>query len=251
MLLDLLLPQRCTGCGREGEAFCAGCSAGLRRLAQPLCSTCGAPTAYPVARCSECARRRLGFSLARAAVAYEGAAVSLVRSWKEHGRRGLAGVAASIMTSALDPPDADLLTFVPPVRERQLWRGHHPAEELARSLAAAWGLPLAPLLHRSVPFSPRQQGLGARERRQNASRAYIASPVTAASICLVDDVFTTGATVIAGARALRIAGARRVVVTTFARALRDRAPPRGARAAIRDHRRLESRRRRRRCCDFR
>ena len=62
---------------------------GLRRIPPPLCERCGAPTAWPVRRCGECAGRRLAFASARAAIVYDEPARALVRSWKERGLRGL------------------------------------------------------------------------------------------------------------------------------------------------------------------
>ncbi|HZD86480.1 MAG TPA: double zinc ribbon domain-containing protein, partial [Gaiellaceae bacterium] len=61
-MLDLLLPQRCVVCGRDGSQLCTGCREGLPRLDPPLCARCGAPTAWPVERCRECAGRRLAFA---------------------------------------------------------------------------------------------------------------------------------------------------------------------------------------------
>ncbi len=62
-MLDLLLPQRCLGCSRPGSHLCDWCRTTLPRLRDPLCERCGAPTAWPVARCRECAGRRLAFAL--------------------------------------------------------------------------------------------------------------------------------------------------------------------------------------------
>ncbi len=218
-MLSLLLPDRCAGCDAEGDAFCARCRTALRRLRPPLCERCGAPVAYPVRRCRECAGRRLAYAAARSAVAYEGVAVSLVRAWKEHGRRRLAAVAAALVAEVVAPPEADALVFVPAVSERELWRGDNPARALARGLAAAWGLPLAaPVARRS--FAGRQRSLDRATRRRNVAGAFVAIDAAPRRICLVDDVLTTGATADATARALRRAGARRVEVVTFARALR-------------------------------
>src|SRR5436190_14419200 len=111
-MLDLLLPQRCLVCGAGGAQLCAGCRGALPRLVPPLCERCGAPTAWPVRRCRECAGRRVAFAGARAALAYDIRVRALVSAWKERGLRGLAGVAAEIVAEAIDPPVADTITFV-------------------------------------------------------------------------------------------------------------------------------------------
>ncbi|TMK69291.1 MAG: ComF family protein [Actinobacteria bacterium] len=220
-MLDLLLPQRCLGCSRNGPQVCAACAVGLRRLRAPMCARCGRPTAWPVARCSECGGRRLAFAVARAAVAYDDPVRRIVAAWKERGLRRLAPWAAGIVVDVVARPEAGVLTFVPPDRDRRLKRGHHAAEGLARELAREWGLPAEPLLARTRP-SRRQRGLDQGARRRNVRGAFAASGRVPPSVVLVDDVYTTGATANAAASALRRAGARRVEVVTFARAIRFR-----------------------------
>lgn len=217
-LLGALLPQRCAVCAAPGEELCAGCRDGLRRLTSPLCARCGAPTAWPVARCRECSGRRLAFASARAAIAYDPAAAQLVRSWKERGLRKLAHVAADLVVESVSRPEG-ALTFVPPDLERARQRGQHPAERLARDLAARWELPLRPLLARSRRVRP-QRGLPIAERRKNVAGAFGAAEAVPGTVVLVDDVYTTGSTASAAASALRKGGARSVRVVTFARAVR-------------------------------
>src|ERR1700758_610301 len=110
-MLDLLLPQRCVVCGGGRRQLCAGCREELPRLEPPLCSRCGAPAAWPVERCRECAGRRLGFASARAAVGYDMAARRLVHAWKERGLRRLAAEAAQPGPRAGPPPEGDATTF--------------------------------------------------------------------------------------------------------------------------------------------
>jgi ComF family protein len=216
-MLDLLLPQRCVVCERGGSQLCAECRDELRRLEPPLCDRCGAPTAWPVERCRECAGRRIAFATARAAVAYDEAARQLVHAWKERGLRRLAAEAAALVAQQLPPPEVDALTFVPSDRTRRRERGHNPAERLAQELAVRWELPCLPLLARTR--SGRQRGSSAEERRsvRGSFRGTADSP---RRIALVDDVYTTGATASAASTALRAAGARRVEVVAFARTLR-------------------------------
>jgi predicted amidophosphoribosyltransferase len=229
-LVDLLLPQRCVACRAEGSPLCPSCRELLQPVRTPLCDRCGAPVAWPVPRCAECAGRRIAFAKARAGVLYEGPAVDLVRGWKEEGRRGLAGSAAGIVLEALDRPEAAAITFVPPDRDRELWRGHNPARALARELAATWGLPLLDCLVRA-PGSIRQRTLTSRDRSRNVTAAFRGTRQVSGRIVLVDDVYTTGATVSAAATELMRGGARCVEVVTFARTprLRVRIRARGVR----------------------
>jgi ComF family protein len=219
-VLGVLLPQRCLVCGVGGAQLCLRCRSGLPRLEPPLCERCGAPTAWPVRRCRECAGRRLAFASARAAVAYEEDVRRLVAAWKEHGLRRLADDAAALVVERVQrPTHATLLAFVPAERGRRLERGHHPAERLARALARAWELPCEPVLAR-VRHPPRQRGLSLAERRRNVAGAFAAARRVRGDVVLVDDVYTSGATVAAAASALRAAGASSVAVVTFARTIR-------------------------------
>jgi predicted amidophosphoribosyltransferase len=218
-LLDLILPVRCAVCAASGEQLCASCRDALPRLRPPLCARCGKPAEWPVERCSECAGRRLAFASARAAVAYDDRVRSFVRGWKERGLRTLAAAAANTVADALPAPEVAAVTFVPADRARGLERGHQPAERLARELAARWSLPVEALLARTRP-AIRQRGLSLADRRRNVAGAFAPAREAPTSVCLIDDVYTSGSTANAAASALRGAGARRVEVVTFARVVR-------------------------------
>ena len=155
--------------------LCGACRDSLRVLGPVMCGRCGAPTLWPVERCRECAGRRLAFRRARAAVAYSGAARDLVAAWKEHGLRRAATLAAEVTVERLEAPAADVITYIPPDPARLLIRGYHPAERLARELAARWCLPAAGLLVRAgnAP-SVRQAGLARADRLRNARGAFVA-----------------------------------------------------------------------------
>jgi predicted amidophosphoribosyltransferase len=172
-------------------------------------------------RCAECAGRRLAFASARAGVAYVGVVRAVVAAWKEGGRRDLVAPLAELLAGTVPRPQVDVITYVPGDRERGLARGHVPSAALAAALAGHWALETTGLLRRVPdPRRPRQAGLSHADRRANVRgvfRRVAAAPLT---VCLVDDVYTTGATVGACATELRRAGARRVEVVTFARAVR-------------------------------
>jgi len=218
-IINLLLPAKCVVCASGGEQLCEGCRESLPLLRPPLCERCGAPTAWPVARCRECSGRRLAFASARAAVEYDDSVRRFVAAWKERGLRRLAAGAAELVVGAVPAPRVAMLAFVPPDRERVLLRGHHPAERLAHELGALWDVPVRPLLAwaRAVPH---QRGLSRADRRRNVAGAFRPAARAPTSVGLVDDVYTSGATAAAAASALRKGGARRVEVITFARVVR-------------------------------
>lgn len=192
----------------------------LPRVGPPCCARCGAPTAWPVAACRECGSRRLAFDSARAAVCYTTTARTLVRAWKEHGLRRFSPLAAELVAERVPRPAADVIAYIPPDGDRSVKRGHQPAHDLAAALAERWQLPLEGLLARTRPVA-RQADLPRAARRANVRGAFAPARETVpARVALVDDVYTTGATVDAAAAALRAAGAREVHVVTFARVTR-------------------------------
>jgi ComF family protein len=150
---------------------------------------------------------------------YDGRAKALVHAWKERGARSVAAVATELVLGAVPRPAVDAVVALPADRERVLRRGDHPAHQLAARLAAAWELPLARALVRR-PSSARQRGLSVDARRRNVRDAFAPTEGAPPRVVLVDDVYTTGATADAAARALRKAGAIRVDVVTLARVRR-------------------------------
>ena len=218
-LVGIVLPERCLACGRGEELLCPDCRRTLIVLRGTLCARCGCPTAWPVERCGECAGRRIPFASARAAVAYEGPARALVTAWKERGLGRVATLAAGLVADTVPRPRADALAFVPGEGDRVGWRGANPAEELAGALASVWSLPVESLLVRTRRVRP-QRGLPRNERRANVRSAFRAVGEAPRTVALVDDVYTTGATVGSAATELRRAGARAVHVVTFARTVR-------------------------------
>ena len=144
---------------------------------------------------------------------------SIVSAWKERALRGLARDAAAAIAAVVPRSDADAIAFVPADGNRSLRRGHHPPERLATELASRWALPVVGALRRTRS-QRRQRGLKLADRRRNVSGAFVAGGPVPRRVVLVDDVYTTGSTVSAAASALRKAGAARVDVVTFARAVR-------------------------------
>ena len=226
-LSSLVVPPLCVACREPemgGGVLCAGCEDGLVALAPYVCGRCGAPRPAPVVRCRECGGRELAFERAWSSFAYEGTARALVLSLKAHGRLEVAGVMASLV--AARAPAALLTgTLVPipahPARIRQ--EGFNHALEIARRLGRLTGLRVLDCLRRSGSARP-QHGLERGQRLRNAHGSIAVRPGAVAETeraLLVDDVYTTGATLDAGAAALRAAGVGEVEAVSFARVPRE------------------------------
>jgi ComF family protein len=142
-----------------------------------------------------------------------------VGAWKERGLRRLDRLLAELVADVVPRPDADAITYVPGDFDRTLWRGTNTAKALAGELASRWDLtPVAPLA-RTRRVEP-QRGLDRNARRTNVRGAFRAEASVPTHVVLVDDVYTTGATVAAASTELRRAGARSVQVVTLARAIK-------------------------------
>jgi predicted amidophosphoribosyltransferase len=219
-LLSLIVPRACAGCAAPGSIWCQSCIAELEPVGEPRCARCGAPTRWRVAACRECRAHTPAFATAWAAVAHRGAGATLVRRWKDGGL-DLSEVAAGVIEERRVPPDVDCLCAVPPSPARARKRGVDGPAALARELAERWELPLQrDLLVRRRDASP-QRGLDQRARRVNLRGVFAPHAAAPPRVALIDDVYTTGATADACARALREGGAGYVEALAFARALRD------------------------------
>jgi ComF family protein len=219
-----VLTAECLSChGPVGEAdeplVCAVCRMRWRAVPDPVCRTCGEPTDLGLA-CRLCAEWPGGFGPVRSAVRLDPAVRELVHAFKYDGWWRLADAFALRIAPLLPGSgDADLVP-IPLTRPRRARRGYNQAECLAEAIGRITGLPVRPERVRRVRETGTQTRLAPDARLANLARAFVAAPGDRPAV-LVDDVFTTGATLCSAAAALLDAGAASVGGVTFARA----APP--------------------------
>jgi ComF family protein len=230
--LDLLFPPRCEVCRELGtDLVCPRCSSEIELVQPPLCARCGQPF-DPQARgaplCAACRPGKRPFELARSAAYFEGPLRQAIHRFKYQRKRVLASFLGGIMVHWLSTQDggalgaAELVCPVALYPRRRRERGFNQSELLARSVAAHLGVELDPDLLARVRDTVPQINLPLGERAANVRGAFaVPQPAKVAkkTVLLIDDVFTTGATLNECARLLRRAGAARVFIFTLARPL--------------------------------
>ncbi len=217
-ILDLIFPPHCVGCGRSGALVCEGCWESFTPLGPQVCPVCGSP----VSASRRCHAGSLHFRWARSAFLFDGPCREAIHALKYKRRAPLAEALVERMASHLHLPDHsfEMLVPVPLHSERQAERGFNQAAMLAVALGTRLRLPVTSEALLRIRPTRSQVDLSLEERHENVSGAFQGSEelVARRSVLLVDDVYTTGATLGACALALRHAGASDVVAVTLARA---------------------------------
>jgi ComF family protein len=207
-VLGLLFPDRCAGCGEPSSLFCAQCHGKLRpypRQDLPL----------------RCPQQPPLLDTITIGYLFEGVLRDAIHALKYERVRRIAEPLGELLVEQIHhrPLHADALVPVPLHPRRMAERGFNQSELLAAPLARASGVPLLRQGLARQRETAHQVGLDARARLDNVREAFVwQHPMPApARVVLIDDVLTTGATLIACAQALRRAGAREVWALVLAR----------------------------------
>jgi ComF family protein len=219
-----LLPPACLLCNEpvpepEGDALiCSLCRVRWQPVPHPVCPRCGQPSLKEL-DCRLCQEWPQGLVRVRSAVWLDGSARKAVHRLKYEGW-SRAAEAMAVAMRQLEPLTHGVSLIPVPLGTRRLRaRGYNQSERIAAALGRCIGAPVRSELLRRGRETPTQTALTPEARHANVAGAFQAGKVRGLHLILVDDVFTTGATLAAAGAALVEAGAARVEAVTFARAV--------------------------------
>jgi len=229
---DVIFPPQCLACAERvdlspSQLFCVSCWMKVKFIEGSLCTVCGLPFLNSAAKshvCGSCLEKKPFFALARGVVSFETVIMEVVHKFK-YGRdlslgEALGSLFAEFSFSDMTFSDYKMIIPVPLHKQKLRERGFNQALLLAKKIGKKYSLPVNFSLLKRHKFTLTQTGLNRREREENIKGAFSVvdrKAVVGESLILIDDVFTTGATVNECARTLLKAGARKVAVLTLAR----------------------------------
>lgn len=237
-LLNLIYPAICRHCelpirsnGKpspsENIFFCGPCWQTIPRLSSPACPVCAAPFQSDAALshspghvCGDCREDPPSFAHAVTPYRYEGVMVRAIRLLKYHKRTGLVPHLVALLMEDLNKIEVDLVTATPLHVSRLRSREFNQALVLAKEISRRMGWVFSLDALSRIRETEAQVGLSKKQRKKNLHRAFVVpdpNRIAGKKVLLMDDVYTTGATLKEGARTLMKAGAKEVVVCAPAR----------------------------------
>ena len=219
--LDFLFPKWCVGCRQRGDFICPVCLNSIVRISAPVCPRCGRPQISDIL-CPGCVSWSAAIDGIRAPFRFDGVIRQAVYELKYHNIRSLALPLARLINDYLmsNPLPGEIMVPVPLHRKRLRERGYNQSGLLAMELGKLTNLPVVDdCLVRQKHTSAQAKTAAVAERHSNVEDAFIcsSSDVRGKTVLLIDDVATSGATLNAGATALKAAGASSVWGLALAR----------------------------------
>ena len=223
-LVNLVFPPVCVCCRKVGEILCQDCLAQVNWVQEPICQSCGCTVSDFSCQCNDCKKRPFPLNQIRAAVLFDTIIPDTIHQLKYRNVFALVEPLGKLMVQAWPnwQTDSDIVLPIPLHRQRQTKRGYNQSELLVETFCRELSLPSNQEILSRTRQTPPQVGLNAEDRRKNVSGAFtVKNPhlVKGGNILLVDDVCTTGATLMAAAEVLLAAGAKNVSAYCLARAM--------------------------------
>lgn len=227
-MLDWIFPQRCLVCRKflkkEQTSLCHICEEIWPQIGSSSCPQCSYPytnSSSPSHLCGDCLTYPKQCLKVRALGVYRGVLLEMIHRLKYSHEEHLAHFLGGRMAGMCDGSACDLILPVPMTKRRLRERGYNQSVLLAKTLARIWKKECDPFLLKKVDDTPPQAQLQGKERRKNLRKVFsLQEPrqIEGKSVLLVDDVYTTGATVEALTAILIDAGALEVCAAVVARA---------------------------------
>ncbi len=213
LLSNLVFPHYCCACGKIGSVICERCKYDIVNEPYESCLVCRLPTAAAEALCRSC---RQPYTRAWCVGEHQGALRKLIADYKFNRMAAASRALATLLAETTPELPLDVTVVpVPTVAAHIRHRGYDHAALIARQFSQQKSLPFREILERAT--NDRQRGSGRRERIAQAKRAFAVRQPIAGTVLLVDDVFTTGATLHYAAEKVREAGASDVWIAVVSR----------------------------------
>ncbi len=225
ILISWLFPLRCPVCDRPvkpfGESVCLPCLYRLKYVKPPRCMRCGRHVEEGAEHCRDCGGRQAHFHSGRALYEYESAAGAIYRL-KYKGRREYGDFfgkeIGKYLGSFIEDTKAEALVPIPLHPKRLRQRGYNQAQVIAEAISEYTGIPVVKDLLIRVKNTRPLKEQSPRERQNNLKKAFNVgrNDVKLKTIIVIDDIYTTGATMEEAARTLSAAGVERIYFITLA-----------------------------------
>lgn len=228
-LINIILPPRCLLCGKvihSDNSLCADCFAKINFISKPYCEHCGRPLPIKTETslyCSDCLSNQNYFRLSRSAVKYDEFSKKLILDFKFSDRLENQKLLANWLFLAgqdIFKAGIDIIIPVPLHYTRLFKRKYNQSAILAADLSKLTGIAADYKSLRKIRHTVPQIQCSGKQRTKNVQNAFeVISPenIRNKRVVLIDDVFTTGATLTECAKALKNAGAKSVDTLTVAR----------------------------------
>ena len=220
---NFVFPPVCANCRKVGKTLCDDCHAKLAWLEEPICSLCGQVLTRVAPYCHDCQKRPLPLTQIRAAFLFVDPIPKLIHQLKYENSFALAEPLGTYMAQAWAKwhTDIDLIIPIPLHAQRQKKRGYNQSALLAKVFSHQVRLPYNQDVLTRIRNTRPQVGLSSRARLQNLDGAFAVDKevVRGKRVLLIDDVCTTGATLVAASKVLLAAEAQIVAGYCLARAM--------------------------------
>lgn len=221
LILDFLYPKRCPVChdivDTLGQLICEKCRKKLTYIEEPWCMKCGKPLRNSTNEyCNDCIKNKRNYDEGRSVFLYDDVMRKSIYSFKYNGRTEYAEFYATEIYNRLKQKiyswKSDALIPIPLHKSKLKKRGYNQAYLIAKELSKLTGIPVKANYLIRTKNTTVQKKLDAGGRAQNAKNAFKISQneVKLQSAILIDDIYTTGATIMAATEALRAAGVEKV-----------------------------------------